>query len=314
MILAHDMTGTGPDVVLLHSTVCDRRMWEPQWRPLADAGLRVVRADFRSYGSTPSAGGAYSDAGDVLALMDTLGIERAALVGASYGGRIALEIAAREPHRITALALLCAGLPDQGESEETAAYERREVELVERDDVRGAAELSARTWLGPEADAATLAAVAEMQLHAYEVQLGRVSKVPPGLRRPARTLAALSESPKYVQYEGDPPPCDCTHRTPQAPPSGRTALLSKHALAAADEHSGARDFDPDALATARVPALVLSGAHDMPEFRRSAARLAALLPGARHEEQAWAGHLPSLERPAEITRLLTAFLASSAAG
>ncbi|MEU8739621.1 MFS transporter [Streptomyces halstedii] len=61
--------------------------------------------------------------------------------------------------------------------------------------------------------------------------LGRVSKVPPGPRRPARTLAALSESPTYVQYEGDPPPCDRTHRTPQAPPSGRTALRSTHALA-----------------------------------------------------------------------------------
>jgi hypothetical protein len=50
----------------------------------------------------------------------------------------------------------------------------------------------------------------------------------------------LSESPKYAQYEGDlpldfvrevpPPPCDCTHRTPQGPPYGRTALLLKHAL------------------------------------------------------------------------------------
>nr|WSZ98137.1 class I SAM-dependent methyltransferase [Streptomyces sp. NBC_00857] len=58
---------------------------------------------------------------------------------------------------------------------------------------------------------------------------GRVAKVPPGLRRPARALAALSESSEYVQYTDDPPPCDRTHRTPQAPPSGRTALLSQHA-------------------------------------------------------------------------------------
>ncbi|MFI2348082.1 hypothetical protein ACH492_13745 [Streptomyces sp. NPDC019443] len=40
----------------------------------------------------------------------------------------------------------------------------------------------------------------------------------------------MSESPKYAQYEGDPPPCDCTHQTPQGPPCGRTALLLKHAL------------------------------------------------------------------------------------
>ncbi|MFD4116924.1 hypothetical protein ACFWSJ_26175 [Streptomyces niveus] len=44
--------------------------------------------------------------------------------------------------------------------------------------------------------------------------LGRVRKVPSGSQRLARTLAALSESPKYGQYEGDPPPCDRTHQTP----------------------------------------------------------------------------------------------------
>ncbi|WP_405617689.1 DUF6233 domain-containing protein [Streptomyces sp. NBC_01508] len=61
-----------------------------------------------------------------------------------------------------------------------------------------------------------------------------MSKVPPGRRRLARALAALSESSKYVQYENDPPPCDRTHQTPSAPPFGRTALLSQHALARTD--------------------------------------------------------------------------------
>ncbi|MGW2260580.1 acyltransferase family protein [Streptomyces sp. NPDC001780] len=61
---------------------------------------------------------------------------------------------------------------------------------------------------------------------------GRVAKVPPARRRLARPLAALSESPEYVQYASDPPPCDRTRQTPPAPPFGRTALLSQHALAA----------------------------------------------------------------------------------
>ncbi|MFD8964868.1 LLM class flavin-dependent oxidoreductase [Streptomyces sp. NPDC059568] len=60
--------------------------------------------------------------------------------------------------------------------------------------------------------------------------LGRVSEVPSASRRLARTLAALSESPEYVQYTGDPPPCDRTHRTPRGPPCGRTTLLLEHAL------------------------------------------------------------------------------------
>jgi 3-oxoadipate enol-lactonase len=36
-----------------------------------------------------------------------------------------------------------------------------------------------------------------------------------------------------------------------------------------------------------------------------------LLPGARHVELPWAGHLPSLERPAEVTPLLVDFLAET---
>ncbi len=71
--------------------------------------------------------------------------------------------------------------------------------------------------------------------------LGRVSKVPSGPRRLARRLAALSGSPAYAQYAGDPPPCDAPHQTPRASPSGRTTLLSKHALAVLPTEVGDSD-------------------------------------------------------------------------
>ncbi|MET9064505.1 alpha/beta fold hydrolase [Streptosporangium sandarakinum] len=47
MTLSYDMAGDGPALVLLHSGVCDRRMWDPQWPALLDAGYQVVRCDFR---------------------------------------------------------------------------------------------------------------------------------------------------------------------------------------------------------------------------------------------------------------------------
>jgi hypothetical protein len=47
---------------------------------------------------------------------------------------------------------------------------------------------------------------------------------------------------------------------------------------------------------------------DLPDFRLIAGRLAALLPGARPVQLPWAGHLPTLERPQELSALLTAFL------
>jgi pimeloyl-ACP methyl ester carboxylesterase len=103
-MISYDVAGTGAALVLLHSTVCDRRMWDPQWPDFADAGYRVVRCDFRGYGGTRVPQGPHNDADDVLGLLGELEIGPVAVVGASFGGKVALEIAARWPQRVTALA------------------------------------------------------------------------------------------------------------------------------------------------------------------------------------------------------------------
>ncbi|MDI1463846.1 alpha/beta hydrolase [Catellatospora sp. KI3] len=174
MLLAHDLEGPADaeTVVLLHSSVCDRRMWEPQRDPLLAAGYRVLRADFRGFGDTPYPAGPYNNAEDVLALLDSYGIGQFALVGASYGGRVSQEIAARWPHRVTALALVCAARRDQAPTEAIAAFAEQEEKLVEAGDLAGAAALNVATFLGPRADAATRERVAAMQLHNFEVQVG----------------------------------------------------------------------------------------------------------------------------------------------
>src|SRR3954451_3391373 len=81
MTLSHDAAGDGPALVLLHSGVCDRRMWDAQWPALIDAGYRLVRCDLRGFGETPAPDRPYSDAEDVLAVLNSLGIVQAALVG-----------------------------------------------------------------------------------------------------------------------------------------------------------------------------------------------------------------------------------------
>ncbi|MEU3571297.1 alpha/beta fold hydrolase [Kitasatospora sp. NPDC036755] len=250
MIISHDVAGSGPAVVLLHSSVCDRRMWDAQWQPLIDAGHRVVRCDFRGFGDTPLADAPYSDTGDVLALLDHLGIETAALVGASYGGRIALTAAALRPEAVGRLALLCSGIPGHRPSETLRAFGGREDELIEAGEIDAAVELNVESWLGPEADEETRANVRRMQRHAFDVQ---------------------SEATVGPDRE---------------------------------------DVD---LGRITAPTLAVSGAHDFQDFRDIAATLPTLLPDARHQELPWAGHLPGLERPAEITALLLAFLAEGTA-
>ncbi|MER5964113.1 alpha/beta hydrolase [Streptomyces sp. NPDC002057] len=255
MTLSHDLAGQGPStVLLLHSGVCDRRMWEGQFHALAEAGHRVVRCDFRGFGETPVEA-AHTHADDVRDLLDHLGIDRAAVVGSSFGGGVALEFAVRHPGHVSALALLNSGIPGFQPSEELAAWGDREDELIEAGDLDAAVELNVETWLGPEAGPEVRALVREMQRHAFEVQ-----------------------------------------------------------LAVPDEFSPVRlDVTRDDLAGIKVPALVVAGAHDVPDFRAVADELTRLLPGARRVDLDWAGHLPALERPAETARLLTAFLAETAA-
>ncbi|SDL88555.1 alpha/beta fold hydrolase [Streptomyces wuyuanensis] len=259
MTIAHDVAGDGPAVVLLHSSVCDRRMWDEQRDALTGAGYRVVRPDFRGFGGTPAeAVHPYSDEDDVLALLDELGIERAAFVGASYGGGVAVGIAARRPERVTALALLCAALPGHEPGPGLLAFDRKEDELVEAGDLDAAVELNVATWLGPEAGEPVRERVRAMQRHAFDVQLA---------------ADAEAERAGLEPVEGDDP-----------------------------------QVDPGAVT---APALVVSGAHDLDDFKAMAARFAELIPGARAVELPWAGHLPSLERPAEVTDLLRDFLRDS---
>ncbi|HEU5107227.1 MAG TPA: alpha/beta hydrolase [Micromonosporaceae bacterium] len=251
MTLACDVTGEGPAVVLIHSTACDRRMWDPQLPALVAAGRRVVRLDLRGFGRTPMPDRPYNEAQDVADLMDRLGVGRAALVASSGGGQVAQEVAARWPARVTALVLLCTALRGHEPGPELRAFGEREDELLDAGDLDGATELNVATWLGPVADAATREKLRLMQRHAFEVQ-----------------------------------------------------------LAAADDEPDAIEVDYD-LTAITAPTLLVSGSHDLPDFRLIAAELAGRLAGAAHVEHVelpWAGHLPSMERPEALNPVLVDFL------
>ncbi|MEV4900616.1 alpha/beta hydrolase [Citricoccus sp. NPDC055426] len=177
--LAHDVAGSGRPLLLLHSSAGDRRMWDPQWSGLLDSGYRVVRCDFRGYGQSPVPTGPGQDAQDVVDLLDTLGVGRTDVVGASYGGRVALELAAGWPTRVDALVLLCAGSPFHPSTEELDAFDDRETALIESGAIESAVELNVRTWLGPEADAGARDLVRRMQRRSYDLQLAAPEQFDP---------------------------------------------------------------------------------------------------------------------------------------
>lgn len=243
--MAYDEAGSGPAVVLIHSGVTDRRMWEPQWASLTEQ-FRVVRFDLRGFGETPLPPERFSFATDVMTLLDHTGIESAAIVGSSFGGRVALEVATLHPDRVSRLVLLCTALRGIEPTPDAVAFDEQEEALLEADDRDGYVELNIATWLGPEADEDTRALVRVMHRQSLDMQ-----------------LAAESDG--------------------------------------AEINAEQVDVDP-ALITARTT--LASGGHDLELFRQIADHLAATMPNAARVHLPWAGHLPNLERPAEITELI----------
>jgi pimeloyl-ACP methyl ester carboxylesterase len=101
--------GAGPALVFLHGWTLDGRMWDAQRRSLA-ANYRVVVPDRRGWGRSTGTPDLAREPGDVVALLDRFGIERAALCAASQAGRAALRFALSHPRRLRALILQGAAL------------------------------------------------------------------------------------------------------------------------------------------------------------------------------------------------------------
>jgi 3-oxoadipate enol-lactonase len=163
--------------VLLHAGVGDLRLWDEQM--VAFAGrFRVVRYDARGFGDSPLPGGPFSFVDDLSAVLDHLGLERAALVGNSLGARTALEHTLVHPERTSALVLV--GAPPMGapSSAELEAFDTEEEALLEAGKVDEAVELNLRTWLADNVEPGLRARVGEMQRRAFEVQLAAYSRDP----------------------------------------------------------------------------------------------------------------------------------------
>jgi pimeloyl-ACP methyl ester carboxylesterase len=179
MVLPHDEAGAGPAVVLLHAGVADRTMWAEHLPPLADAGYRAVAMDLPGFGQAPPAAEARPWS-DVLETMDALDFDRAALVGNSYGGAVALNVAVVAPERATSLVLVSAPPPGLEPSTELeAAWEAEEAALV-RGDTEAAVETVVDAWTLPGAPQELCGRVAAMQRRAFELQAetGEVTEVP----------------------------------------------------------------------------------------------------------------------------------------
>ena len=105
--IVYDVAGSGPTVVFLHGGFMDRRSWDHQLASFARQ-FRVVRYDIRPFGESSRPEKPYSVPDDLLRLLDHLKVDRAHLVGHSFGGGVALDFALLHPDRVDRLVLVAA--------------------------------------------------------------------------------------------------------------------------------------------------------------------------------------------------------------
>jgi pimeloyl-ACP methyl ester carboxylesterase len=168
-VLLHvEQTGTGTPVVLIHAGVADSRMWDPQWAAW-QTRFALTRLDLRGFGHSSAPVESFSHAGDVAAALDGAGIDRACIVGASFGGLVALDLAAARPERVTRLVLADPPLPGHAWSEEMRGFFAAEEAALETGDLEAATEVNVDFWVG-SASQAVQEAIREQQLNAFRLQ------------------------------------------------------------------------------------------------------------------------------------------------
>jgi pimeloyl-ACP methyl ester carboxylesterase len=98
-----------PALLLLPGQANSHRWWDGLREPFADR-YRTITFDYRGTGGSEASDGEWSTASfadDAAAVLDELGVERAAVYGTSMGGRVAQMLAINHPERVSALVLAC---------------------------------------------------------------------------------------------------------------------------------------------------------------------------------------------------------------
>jgi pimeloyl-ACP methyl ester carboxylesterase len=106
--IQYQTIGSGPDLVMVHGLAANLAFWFLRIVPHLSKSFRVTVFDLRGHGGSgmPPSGYTTADlASDLVGLMDHLRIERAHLVGHSFGGAVALHAAALRPERVETLGL-----------------------------------------------------------------------------------------------------------------------------------------------------------------------------------------------------------------
>jgi pimeloyl-ACP methyl ester carboxylesterase len=214
--LCYEQQGNGDPLVLIHSGLAHMAMWEDQM-PAFSQRYRVIRYDVRGWGNSRGSLTGYSDYGDLRELLRHLGINRAALLGISSGGGIAIDFSLAYPDMVYALIAVAPSVsghklpPDELMTQlRSASYE------AYQSDKKGlAAEFTTQLWFdGPfrspnDVDPLVRQHVLDMIRYNYELPDGQAH--PESLEPPAAPRLAQIKAPVLLVIgDQDVPPITAT--------------------------------------------------------------------------------------------------------
>ncbi len=190
--LYYEVTGQGYPLLLMHAGVADSRMWDEQFQVFARL-FRVVRFDLRGYGQSVIPPNLFADYEDPAVLLRSLGIEKAHVVGISFGGKIAIDFTLAHSEMVSSLVLAAPDVGGYPASAKVRQFNEEEAHLLEQGDLDAAAELNVRTWVdGPrrtpeQVNPGVRERVREMQYHAFTVPVpegaDEIPLEPPAIER-----------------------------------------------------------------------------------------------------------------------------------
>lgn len=149
--LWYDEAGSGEVVLLVHGGLGDSGLWEPVVPFLAER-FRTIRTDLRFFGSSTGPALPWSWQEDTVGVLDELGIERAALVGLSLGGKVALDVALAHPERLWAVVGVAPALGGHDGAPYTEEHEARYEAAADSEKLETMREIDFEIWAPLGAD------------------------------------------------------------------------------------------------------------------------------------------------------------------
>src|SRR3954467_5260593 len=196
--LYYEVYGHGPALILTHGYSSTSRMWQGQVEALS-RHHRLILWDMRGHGRSdyPDDPDAYSEAqtiGDIAALLDAVGAQRAIVGGLSLGGYMSLAFYRAHPERVRALLIIDTG-PGFKKDEAREAWNKRALENADRFDREGLAvlkSLSAERASVVHRDASGLARAARGMLTQRDAG---VIETLPHIKVPALVVVGADDTP-----------------------------------------------------------------------------------------------------------------------